>query len=192
MKRILLLCLTILIISCNDEQKYSDREVCSLLNDMVSKDQKLRRLPEFTKYDLDFQKILDSIKLQKNLTDKQFDSLDEKEQNEIRKNAKILLNNRSVINWDSIANLQNQIDEKNTKLLIDIISYKGWPNKDSLNCIEFGPPVLIFRHAPKEYFDTIRVIIEKEHEKKRMGDGDYMFIDNHLKGRPMFNFETVE
>jgi len=192
MKRILLLCLIISITSCNDEKKYSDEEVCSLLKNMVTKDQKLRTLPEFTIYNSDFQKLLDSIKLQKNLTDKQFDSLSKKEQNDLRKKAKMLLDNRSSTNWDSIADLQNQIDEKNTEVLIDIISYKGWPNKDSLNCVEFGPPVLIFRHSPKKYFDTIRVIIEKEYKENRMGDGDYMFIDNHLRGRPIFNFETVE
>jgi len=59
-----------------------------------------------------------------------------------------------------------------------------------LNCINYEPPVLIFRQAPEIFFDKIRSIIEKEYEEKRMGDGDYMFIDNHLIGRPpMFNFK---
>ena len=156
---------------------------------MHSEDQKLRTLPEFTKYNSDFREILDSIKLEKNITNSRFDSLSKDQQNELNKIAKNLLDDRSKTNWDSIANLQAQMDERNTELLIDIISYKGWPNKDSLNCVNFGPPVLIFRHADEKYFDTIRKIIEKESKEKRMADGDYMFIDNHLKGRPpLFNF----
>ena len=42
---------------------------------------------------------------------------------------------------------------------------------------------MIFRHAPQEFWDEIKSIIEKDYAEKRMGSGDYFFIDNHLKGR---------
>lgn len=193
MEKIIILFLVITLISCKEKEKYSDQKVCSSLANMAKEDQKIRTLPEFVQYSSAFGEALDSIKLEKNLTDNQFNSLDEKQQREIRADAKNLLDNRSQIKWDSLSNRQNQIDERNTKILIDIISYKGWPNKDSLNCAKSGPPVLIFRHAPEKYFDTIRTIIEREHKEKRMGDGDYWFIDNHLIGRPpMFTITTDE
>jgi hypothetical protein len=188
MKKKIVLFLIITLISCEEKEKYSDQKVCSLLSKMYEEDQKTRNLPEFIQYSLEFSEMLDSIKLKKNLTDKQFNSLDENKQNELRDSVKNLLDNRFETNWDSLVKRQNQVDEKNTKILIDIISYKGWPNTDSLNCVKGGPPVLIFRHAPEKYFDTIRTIIEKEYKEKRMAFNNYWFIDNHLQGRPpMFN-----
>ena len=48
---------------------------------------------------------------------------------------------------------------------------------------------MIFRHAPKKYWNEIQPLIEKEFAEKRMEKGDFWFIDNHLKGRPM-DFEN--
>jgi hypothetical protein len=45
--------------------------------------------------------------------------------------------------------------------------------------------MIIFRHAPKDFWNEIRPLIEKEFAEKRMGSGDYGLIDNHLRGRPM-------
>jgi len=45
--------------------------------------------------------------------------------------------------------------------------------------------VIIFRHAPEEYWKEIKPLIDKEFAEKRMGKGDYWFIDNHLNGRPL-------
>ena len=93
---------------------------------------------------------------------------------------------------DSFSTIQNKIDRRNTELLIEIINQKGWPNADSLNCEDPSPTILIFRHADKKYFDTIQKLIDIELKKGNLGGLDHMFIDNHLKGRPDFNFKVVE
>ncbi len=89
---------------------------------------------------------------------------------------------------DSLWEIQNRIDKKNTELLIDITQKRGWVSKKGLGCSEYISPVVIFRHAPKEFWEEIRLLIEKEYSEKRMTKGDYSFIDNHLKGRPPFDF----
>ncbi len=86
---------------------------------------------------------------------------------------------------DSLWKTQTEIDKKNTKLLIEITKKRGWVSKDGLGCIEYIAPVILFRHAPKEFWKEIKPLIDKEYAEKRMGQGDYWFIDNHLKGRPM-------
>ena len=85
---------------------------------------------------------------------------------------------------DSLWKIQNQIDKKNTELLIGITKKRGWVSKKELGCTEYISPVVIFRHSPKEFWEEIRPLIEKEYFEKRMTKGDYGFIDNHLKGRP--------
>lgn len=91
---------------------------------------------------------------------------------------------------DSLLALQQKLDKKNVEELIDIIAHRGWPDMRKLPC-EKGVPVLIFRHAGEEYFDTIRSIIDTQYQNGNMAKGDYMFIDNHLAGRPMFQIEEV-
>ena len=86
---------------------------------------------------------------------------------------------------DSLWVIQNKIDNKNTELLIEITKKRGWVSKTELGCEKDMAPVVIFRHAPKKYWNEIGQLIEKEFSEKRMTKGDYWFIDNHLKGRPM-------
>lgn len=93
---------------------------------------------------------------------------------------------------DSLMNLQAKEDFKNTSLLIEIIKSRGWPNKDSLGCKKFGPPMLILRHAPKEFFKEIKVLIDKEYEKGRLNGLTHAFIEDHLNGRPGMNFTITE
>ena len=99
MKKILVLFLIITLISCNAKEKYSDQKVCSLLSKMHEEDQKTRSLPEFIQYSLEFSEILDSIKLKKNLTDKQFNALDENKQNELRDSVKNLFLRCKLLHW---------------------------------------------------------------------------------------------
>ncbi len=91
---------------------------------------------------------------------------------------------------DSLWKIQNEIDNRNTELLIEITKKRGWVSKTKLGCSEYISPMLIFRHAPKKYWNEIKPIIDKEFTEKRMTKGDYWFIDNHLKGRPM-NFDDL-
>jgi len=95
---------------------------------------------------------------------------------------------RGLDSWtisDSLWVEQNKIDKTNTKLLIDITKKRGWVSKKELGCTEYIAPMLIFRHAPREFWKEIKPLIEKEYAEKRMGKGCYEFIDDHLRGRPM-------
>ncbi len=86
---------------------------------------------------------------------------------------------------DSLWKIQSEIDKKNTKLLIDITKKRGWVSRQQLGCTEYISPMIIFRHAPEEFWEEIRPLIENEYAEKRMGSGDYGMIDNHIRGRPL-------
>ncbi|MGB5982323.1 MAG: hypothetical protein WBG46_09275 [Nonlabens sp.] len=103
-----------------------------------------------------------------------------------------LLNNGSEKQKDSLWEIQNSIDKKNTELLIDITKKRGWVSKAELKCKKYMAPVVIFRHSPKEYWNEIREIIKTESDAGRMGSGDFMFIENNLEGRPDFDFKITE
>ena len=84
-------------------------------------------------------------------------------------------------------NLQAQtaLDHENCNLLLAIIKKRGWPSKNKIGCEQEMMPVVIFRHAPKELWPEIEQVIEIEYGAKRMTEGDYKFILNHITGRPM-------
>lgn len=100
-----------------------------------------------------------------------------------------ILDTGTQIQKDSLWKIQTQKDIKNTKILIEIIKERGWFNKKDLNCDAAVPPALIFRHSPEEYFNIISKLIKTENKAGRMSTGDYVFIENHLKGRPDFSIE---
>ena len=93
---------------------------------------------------------------------------------------------------DSLWTIQTEIDKRNTSLLIEITQKRGWLSKQDLGCTEYIAPVVIFRHAPKKYWDEIKTLIDKEYKEGRMEGGDYMFIVNHLNGRPSLNINVVD
>jgi len=147
MRKILLITF-LLTISCNEkDEKFTDKEICQYLENMIENDQRYRF------------EIMDST--------------------------------ISSIKKDSLLKLQKKLDDQNTELLIEIINQKGWPKTDSLNCEDNHPTFLVFRHADKKYFDTIQKLIDHEMEKGNMNESNYMFIENHLKGRPDFQIKEV-
>jgi hypothetical protein len=93
---------------------------------------------------------------------------------------------------DSLWKIQKKVDNENTELLIEVTKKRGWVSKNGLNCEKNMAPVVIFRHSSEKYWNEIKLLIEKENKEGRMGNGDYMFIDNHLQGRPAFDFQIVE
>ncbi|QYA26682.1 hypothetical protein G3I01_14645 [Gramella sp. MT6] len=110
-------------------------------------------------------------------------------ENDQRYRFEIMDSTISSIKKDSLLKLQKKLDNQNTELLIEIINQKGWPQPDSLNCEDNYPTFLVFRHADKKYFDTIQKLINHEMEKGKMNESNYMFIENHLKGRPDFQIK---
>jgi hypothetical protein len=174
------------LLGCKSDVNYeNDEELCILLSEMLESDQSIRKLPEFTN---PYFKILDSIKSANSITEEEYAKLGNHEQVRFRKMAMEIARNRPKVSksiHDSLWNIQSAIDHKNTQLLIDITKKRGWVSKDGLGCSEDIAPVLIFRHAPEEFWDELKPLIDKEYAEKRMTVGDYEFIANHLKGRPM-------
>lgn len=167
--------------------------LCEELEQMMVNDQKYRKLPGYN--GMAFFTILDSLKETNNISQKEYSNLSEKEQLKWGKKARAIadkLPTYSQRKIDSIRILQSEIDHYNTKRLIEIIEKHGWVDKQSLNCNQYFSTWVFFRHAPKEYFPIIRKIIEKAKISNKLGDSEYMLIDNHLKGRPMFDFNYVE
>jgi len=187
MRNILLtLIISITILSCKKENNYkNDAELCSILAEMIESDQSIRNLPELTD---PFFEILDSIRSVNNLTREVYSNLSKEEQLNWGKFAREIAEKRpkgSKKVRDSLWEIQSEIDKKNTKLLIDITKKRGWVSKKELGCTEYIAPVIIFRHAPEEFWDEIKPLIDKEYAEKRMGSGGYGFINNHLRGRPL-------
>jgi len=84
---------------------------------------------------------------------------------------------------DSMNVLQRQIDDRNTEKLIALTRTYGWISDERIDCPDLNA-WLIFRHSQKKYFEEISVLIEKEHNAKRLNDFHYGLIYDHLKGRP--------
>jgi hypothetical protein len=189
MNKILILCLPLIILSsCQEKNKYEDKdELCRILGEITANDQKYRGLPEMTD---PFFNVLDSLRTANNMSKEDYGNLSRNEQLEWGKRTRAIsekINRISKKEQDSLMNLQIEIDNKNTKLLMDIIREKGWVYKNELGCEEYVSAWIVFRHSQSEYWNEIREIIEKEKAEKRIGDGDYKMIDNHIKGRPMLD-----
>ncbi|MEZ2414517.1 hypothetical protein ACA086_06085 [Muriicola sp. E247] len=185
-RTLLLFVLLTIFSSCKNENTYeNDAELCELLAKMFDDDQAIRNLPEMTD---PFFEILDSIIAVNYSSKKEYAALPTEEQLAWGRVAREITNKRpqpSQETVDSLWAIQKEIDLKNSKLLIDITKKRGWVSKEQLGCTQNIAPVIIFRHTPRELWEKIRPVVEKEYSEKRMEDGDYWFITNHLDGRPL-------
>jgi hypothetical protein len=186
-KSLQILLITLSMISCKHENNYqNDTELCDLLGQMTTNDQKYRGMTELEDPFFD---ILDSLITAENITKQAYMTYSRDEQLEWGKKARKIADKtpkQSKKTIDSLMQLQETIDNENTKLLIDITKKRGWISNKDLGCQEYVSAFLIFRHSQKKYWKDIREIIELEKTEGRIGDGDYQLIDNHLKGRPEF------
>ncbi|MBW1297809.1 hypothetical protein [Aquimarina litoralis] len=82
---------------------------------------------------------------------------------------------------DSIWELQLAVDHKNTKRIIEITEKYGLTNPQRT-----GQPIgawLLLHHAPEEYHDEIKPLVEREFKAKRMDPRTYALIKWTLNGR---------
>lgn len=81
------------------------------------------------------------------------------------------------------------IDILNTERIIELTKIYGFPSLSRIEKIynkelddEFNPYILIV-HAPKKYWDELKIIIKKELENKHLSRCEYGHILWHLNGR---------
>jgi len=165
-------------------QQTQEKDLCSQLAILVERDQQYRgsndTIADYVNH------ALDSLIQTKGLTPQQFEALPAQEQGPTKQLAFNIAGQKMkpVITNDSLAQLQLVLDLENTKTLIDLVQKHGWLTSKSLECSQSFKTVLIFRHAPKVYWELVREIIEKEKAANRISGYEYYVIDNHLKGRP--------
>ncbi|WP_378180863.1 hypothetical protein [Aquimarina sp. SS2-1] len=83
--------------------------------------------------------------------------------------------------WDSLWNLQTQLDDQNTRRLIEITEKYGFPGPKRV-----GKPLpiwIIFQHSDEKYCDQLIPLLERELEAKRITVGEYQMIQWNLDGR---------
>lgn len=83
--------------------------------------------------------------------------------------------------YDSLWKLQEKVDAENVGRLIEITKKYGFPHPSRIE--KPIPTWLIFHHAPKDFFEELAVLIEKENKAGRLFDNEYAMIKWHLNGR---------
>ncbi|PQJ20627.1 hypothetical protein [Tenacibaculum sp. SG-28] len=131
MKRSILvaIALSCILTSCKKKaQGYKDEDtLCQLILKIYKDDQKYRQMMDDPFFD-----ILDSIQKAEGISNKEYRSFSEKKQLAYGEIARAIANKRekkyTKKQEDSLMQLQKVLDIKNTKLLIDIITKRGFPN----------------------------------------------------------------
>ena len=185
MKSYLILLILICKNSFEPKTHGKGNNLCEILYELSVDDQKYRGTGE--KISDHYPNALDCLIRSNGFTKEHFLSLPEQEQGELKKKAlKLARRNLKPLmaQNDSLWTLQEKIDLENTKKLIGIVKKHGWLTAKKLGCKERFKTVLILRHAPKKYWNEIRLLIEKERTAKRLSGYEYYIIDNHLNGRP--------
>ncbi|WP_299900121.1 hypothetical protein [uncultured Aquimarina sp.] len=83
--------------------------------------------------------------------------------------------------WDSLWNLQKQIDNQNTQRLLELTEKYGFPDPQ-----RSGKPIpiwLIFQHADDKYCDQLMPLLDRELEAKRLTAAEHHMIQWNLEGR---------
>ncbi|WP_378180866.1 hypothetical protein [Aquimarina sp. SS2-1] len=82
---------------------------------------------------------------------------------------------------DSLENIRIKNDHKNTRRIIEITEKYGFPDPDRT-----GKPIsawVLLHHAPTEYHEEIKPLIEREYQAKRMDSMTYVMLKWHVNGR---------
>ena len=177
--------LSLCIFSCKKENKYDNPEkLCQIIKKIHNDDQKYRQLMIDPFFD-----ILDSIKKSEGISKKEYSGFSEEKQLAYGRIARAITNKRELKftkqQEDSLMQLQIVLDNKNTELLIDIIKKRGFPNLP--DCKEEQFPAITLRHSQNQYWDEIRILIEKEFKLGNMNKGQFKIILNHINGREEFS-----
>ena len=173
MKKIILIS-TILIslISCKEKNKEENKkeladsvkaELIDEFKEMKEKDQLNRSYVSLGTFD---QKLIDSTK---ELTTQEYISFMQSHKSELTKKQ-----------VDSLWNIQNKIDLKNTNRIYEITKEYGWLSETKLDSVI--DPMLFLFHTPKETIEKMQTLLFEEVQAKRMEPNKFaMYVDNMRK-----------
>ncbi len=83
---------------------------------------------------------------------------------------------------DSIWSVLKQNDSLNSRLLINLTKQYGFPNNKRLDVYR-SKAYFLFVHAPKQHFEEITTLINKEYEAGRISEYKKGYIFWHINGR---------
>lgn len=86
----------------------------------------------------------------------------------------------SEVEWKTLWKFQFEIDDQNTRRIIEIVKEYGYVDHSNSN-IEYIPMISFFLHAPKKYTEEIKSLIDKERKKGNVDGTTYDKIISHLK-----------
>ena len=179
-----ILALIVTLTSCKLNKYKNNETLCEVLVEIYDDDQQYRGM-ESELVD-PFFKILDSVRISRDLTKKEYRALTEKQQLDYGKIAREIANKKNEVSnkvKDSLWILQSALDLKNTKLLLEIIKERGFPDIKKLDCKGYAAPFLILVHSPEEFWIEIKDILDKEIKNESINKPDYDYIMWHINGR---------
>jgi hypothetical protein len=162
---------------------------CEIVDSILQKDQYYRRY--LSSQQSPYIHLLDSLIVQNGykVNFKILSSIDTKLLKSLIKQVDSLLNTThkpEKIVWDSLWNLQTELDSKNVVDLISRISYVGYSNIDTIPEKCGLESFIVFVHTPAELCDTVYSVIEKINLKS-FDPNRYRHIMWHLNGRNGMN-----
>jgi len=171
-KTVLILIIFISLFSCQEKNKEVKKkelseskkvELIAELKKMKEEDQLNRSYISYGTFD---QKLIDSIKV---LSTQEYISFMQTHKSELTSEQK-----------DSLSNIQNTIDLKNTNRLYEITKEYGWLSKSKLDSI-IDPMIFLF-HTPKETIEKMQALLFEEVQANRMNPNKFaMYVDNMRK-----------
>lgn len=182
-KSIIVFMLCVVVFTCKENSKekkikdaYLGENLCVLLDKMREDDEKYRELIQLSLRDILNIINVEQKKLTKEnrLSNAEIENLKEK----VLQNIYADLTDIELL---TIVELQTELDNRNTELLIDIIKNRGYPNKKNSMCKKYAG--MVFRHSQRKYFDEIKILIIGELEKGNLNEASYNFFLDHINGR---------
>ena len=164
-------------------QEIDSKNLCERLVKMYEQDQLYRNYEEIED---PFFRVFDSVRKGEGITKNMYMQYTKEQQLEYGKKIRAIVEKMAIAKQeakDSLMVLQKKIDIQNSKSLLNIISKNGFPDMKKLNCDGYAAPFLIFVHSPEDFWDEIRIVVQKELKHERVTTGEYDYIMWHLNGR---------
>mgnify|MGYP000106094846 CR=1 FL=1 len=168
-KAILILTLIISLFSCQEKKEdVKKKELTeSIKTELIDELKKMDRADQLNRSYISLgtfdQKLIDSTK---NLSMSDYFKFKKSHKKEISKKQ-----------IDSLWNIQNEIDLKNTNRLYELTKEYGWLSQTKLDSV-IDPMIFLF-HTPKQTIEKMQSLLFEEVQAKRMNPNKFaMYVDN--------------